>query len=279
MILIADSGSTKTDWRLISNSIEISQHITKGLNPYHLSETQISEEVFVLSKKIDAAKISALFFYGAGCSTETKKQNVKNALQKIFVNANIEVEHDLLAAARATCLNEKGMAAILGTGANSCLFNGKEIIENIPSLGYLLGDEGSGAYMGRKLLIQYLQQELPKDLMEAFKKNYPFSLEQILDSVYKLSMPSRYLASFAPFLLQHKNHPHIRLLIENAFQLFFTRYICKYTNYHTLPLHFVGSVAFYHHEALQYVAEKNNVRIGKIIEKPIAGLVLYHTGM
>jgi N-acetylglucosamine kinase-like BadF-type ATPase len=277
MILIADSGSTKTDWRFIEPSGVITQHITSGLNPYHLSEIQIAQEISKLSSAIACTEVQNVFFYGAGCSVKTKIENVKNAIKSIFVNAEIEVEHDLLAAARATCLNQAGMVAILGTGANSCQFNGKEITENVPSLGYLLGDEGSGAYMGRILLTQYLQNELPQELTKAFQKQYPENLERILDNIYKQAMPSRYLASFAPFLLHHKNHHHIRQLVAEAFQLFFTRYICKYSQHKTLPLHFVGSIAFYHNDTLQYVAEKNSITLGKIIEKPIAGLVLYHT--
>jgi len=277
MILIADSGSTKTDWRTIEPSGTISQYVTSGLNPYHLSEIQIAQEISKLKNVIACAEVQKIFFYGAGCSADAKKENVKNAIKSIFINAYVEVEHDLLAAARATCLNKAGMAAILGTGANSCQFNGKEITENVPSLGYLLGDEGSGAYMGRILLTRYLQQELPQELALAFKKQYPENLEQILDNIYKQPMPSRFLASYAPFLLHHKNHVFIKQLVVDAFQLFFTRYISKYSEHKSLPLHFVGSIAFYHNDTLHYVAEKNGITLGKIIEKPIAGLVLYHT--
>ncbi len=223
-----------------------------------------------------ADEIEEIFFYGAGCSTPTKKAQVESVLKTLFPKAIVEVEHDLLAAARATCLHSPGMVAILGTGANSCRFDGSQIVENIPSLGYLLGDEGSGAYIGRQLLIHFLHQELPADLQEEFASTYPQSLEQTLDALYKGTMPSRMLASYMPFMQKNMAHPFIQQLIKEAFSLFFVRYICKYHTYSSLPLHVVGSVGYYFHTLLNEVAETHGVKLGTMLRQPIAGLVLFH---
>jgi N-acetylglucosamine kinase-like BadF-type ATPase len=278
-ILIADSGSTKTDWRFIDENREILSFRSEGYNPYLISGEEMEEslrrEVFTqLGNRIP----SELFFYGAGCGADEKKAIVKNALAGIFPNVKIEVNHDLLAAARALCGKEKGIAAILGTGSNSCTFDGKTILENRPSLGYVLGDEGSGAAMGKELLRKFFYDDMDPFLKENFVKRFNLSQSEILDTIYKKPLPNRYLASFAKFIFQNiDNQQCAEIVIEN-FRAFFKHHILRYPQAHEWPLHVTGSVGFYFSNILRRVAEEQEVRLGRVIETPISGLVNFHIG-
>lgn len=275
-ILIAESGSSKTDWRFLNDENQLSFQ-TIGFNPYHISEQTILDELNNSKLKDIKEKVDVLFFYGAGCSSTEKKNEIQSALQLFFTQCKIKVEHDLLAAARAACGKEKGMVAILGTGSNSCLYNGEEIIANIPALGYILGDEGSGSYMGKKLIQMYLYGDLEKELNDAFESNYEYRMASILDAVYKKELPNRFLAQFTRFIKQKEAYPQMNLLIENAFVDFFENHIIRYDDYKKVPLNIVGSIGNVFQTQLNSVAQKYEVKIGKVIKQPIEELVDFHT--
>lgn len=277
MILIADGGSTKTDWRLIVDGREYKQVQTTGFNPYILGTEQIEEILWKeLQPFIDNQRIASIFYYGAGCSTPVKNMIVETALQNVFPNAKIEVSHDLLAAAHALCGNTEGIAAILGTGSNSCYYDGTKISETIFSLGYFFGDEGSGAYLGTQLLKAFLHDELPDDLKENLKNFYNGSLESILDAVYNKPAPNKFLASFSRFIGENRNHPFIRQMITDAFRKFFKYQVCCFSRHKEAPVHFVGSVAFHYRDILTEVGKEFGITTGKFIQAPIDGLIEYH---
>ena len=281
MILIADSGSTKTEWILLNQKEVVAELYTQGINPYFQTVEQIaavfSGELIPELPAIHIPTISAVFYYGAGCSSIEKCAMVKQPLTQIFKNAHVEVDHDLLAAARAACGTQTGIAAILGTGSNSCLFDGKVIVANQPSLGFIMGDEGSGGHIGKELLKQYVYSELPADLYELFIREYMLTKEIILEHIYKKPMPNRYAASFTRFVGKHIAHPHMQQLVIDSFTEFFKRHIASYPNYQTYSLSAVGSVASIFSEQLQAVANQYSIRIQHIIQKPMEGLIHYHT--
>jgi N-acetylglucosamine kinase-like BadF-type ATPase len=282
MILIADSGSTKTDWRLIDDKNNIHQANTQGINPYFVSTDDIykileNELLPALPAYIQNEKIE-IHFYGAGCSSIEKCNDVKSGIEKVFNHALITVEHDLLAAARALCGHKEGLAAILGTGSNSCYYNGKEIVQNQPSLGFILGDEGSGAYLGKQLICDFLNEEMPNEIYDRIKERFKLSKDEVLENVYKKPFPSRYLASFSKFIYQNLKHEYCNQLVIDAFSLFFDRHICKYPRKGELPLGIVGSVGFYYSNIISRIADEKGIPMGKVLESPIAGLTLYHTG-
>lgn len=282
MILIADSGSTKTDWRLIDRNNKEYRFNTIGFNPFFQDSTMIANEL----KQLLGPEVStitqtnkedlSIYFYGAGCSSNEKCEIVKKALITVFPEASVEVDHDLLAAARSLLGKNEGIAAILGTGSNSCHYDGKEIVSNVTSLGYILGDEGSGAFIGKHFIQDYLNKDLPANIAEHFYETCNLSSENILDAVYKQPMPSRFLASFSKFINQHKNETYFVDLIEYNFEQFFIKHICKYEKYQELELSCVGSVAYYYSDILNSVAKRKNVTLGKIIESPITNLTSYH---
>lgn len=276
MILIADSGSTKTDWRIIDVNKKIHQAQSEGFNPnYDSGNFVASVQQQLLPTLTDTTTL--VYFYGAGCSTDLNQTIAHKTLSGLFPQAVIHVHHDLLAAARALCGHQPGIACILGTGSNACFYNGDKITGNTVNLGYLLGDEGSGYYLGKTLLMAYLHQELPDDLAKRFAKRYPnTSREEILENLYHKPYPNRYLASFTKFLFDYQKQPVIYRLIYNCFEEFFDKYILKLNNPAQHPVHFVGSVAFYFSNILRQVANDKNLRTGNILETPIAGLTLYH---
>lgn len=277
MILIADGGSTKTDWRLIKEGREYKQIQTSGFNPYLVGSNEIEEILWKeLQPYIDNTSVSTVYYYGAGCSTPVKNMIVETAFEKIFPNARLYISHDLLAASHALCGDEEGIAAILGTGSNSCYYDGKDIKEGIFSLGYFFGDEGSGAYLGKQLLIAYLHKELPQDLDAQFREEFNMSNENILDAVYTKPAPSRFLASFSRFINQNREHPFIYKLIIEAFRAFYKYQVCCYSRHKNVPVHFVGSVAFHYQDILISVGMEFGIKTGKFIQAPIDGLVEYH---
>jgi len=277
MILIADSGSTKTDWRLVNETEQVQSFQTIGFNPYYISEQQILDEFSKSALTEIKQQVTQVFFYGAGCSSAAKSGEIKQALQQFFTKATIEVDHDLLAAARAVSGNKAGLVAILGTGSNTCFFDGTSIVKNVSSLGFILGDEGSGAHLGKTLVTAYLNNELSTELQQAFQQKYQLTLLDILDAVYKKPMPNRFLAQFAPFVLEHKQHPQIVAIINACFSQFFEKHICKYENYQTYPLNMVGSIGFAFKNEIEQVASHFGVNMGIVIKQPIDGLVKFHT--
>ena len=276
MILVADSGSTKTDWRIIDAHGKIHQVKTAGLNPYHQSSDEIAQ---VLDQELlpqITVPVEQVFFYGAGCANPSVNQTAVQALASIFSAAQIQVESDLLAAARALCGHEAGIACILGTGANSCRYDGQTITDNVPPLGYVLGDEGSGSYIGKELLNRYLKRDMPEPLRSQFTKRYAVTTEAVLDHVYRQPQANTYLASFARFAFHHLKHPYIMRMMYEGFRQFFEKNVRPYENYQTHKVHFTGSIAFYYSNVLRQVANDLDFSVQNIVESPIAGLTLYH---
>ena len=276
MILIADCGSTKTDWVLCEGDDIIARVRTQGLNPTH----QESEEIFEilsaeLTDEITAHKPQKIYFYGAGCAYETANNRMRRALEGIFATKEIEINSDLLAAARALCKHEEGIACILGTGSNSCLFDGEKIIDNTPSLGYILGDEGSGAHLGRQLISDCIKKQLPKKICDKFFEQYDLSVATILEKTYHSSLPNRWLASFTPFLSEHKLVPEINTMLKQCFKQFFQRNTMTYRR-SWLPIHIIGNIGINFSEEIKETAESLGLSIGNIVDSPMNGLIEYH---
>ena len=277
IILIADSGSTKTEWCLINGKTKKTV-ITQGLSPYFLSAKQIELIIAAeLVPKLNNIQPDEVFFYGTGCSNADNVKLVKSALKKVFKTAQVTVNHDLMGAARALCGTEKGVACILGTGSNSCYFNGKKIITNSPGLGYILGDEGSGAYMGKKVIQYFLYNTFDADLMDRFAAKFNTNSDEILSSVYKKPLPNRYLASFAIFLVENRGHYMIENIIEDGFNDFFFNHIYKYKESWTLPIHFTGSIAYGFKDVLKEMCNSYELQLGRVLKKPMDGLIKFHS--
>jgi N-acetylglucosamine kinase-like BadF-type ATPase len=274
--LIADSGSTKCEWCLINNGKK-KTILTQGISPYFLDTNQIIELLQKeLLPKLKNVEIANIYFYGTGLSNVNNVKIVNTALKKLFKGAKIEINHDLLAAARALCGNKKGIACILGTGSNSCFFNGKKIVKNSPGLGYVLGDEGSGAYLGKKVLQYYLYQTFDEDLLSRFEKQFNTNKTEILDAVYKKPLANRYLATFNNFLVDNRGHYMVENIIEDALNDFFFTHLPKYTESWTLPINFVGSVAHGYKDVLKELCNVYELELGIILKKPMEGLINFH---
>ena len=280
MILIADSGSTKTDWRLINKQNSIDQGKTAGFNPFYQSAqdilTEIEQALVPQLGHEHIGKVEEVHYYGAGCSTAANVEIVYQALTAVFPQASIAINNDLLAAARALCGKEAGIVGILGTGSNSCFYDGDKIVYNRPNLGFVLGDEGSGAFLGKKLVTAYLYGEMSQPLMERFSKRYNITREEVMDHVYKQSFPNRYMASFSQFLYHNLKEPFIYRLVYDSFSELFDRHILKYERASEHKVHFVGSIAFYYSNLLRQVANDKGITLRNIMESPIAGLTLFH---
>ena len=274
--LIADSGATKCEWCLITNGKK-KIIITQGISPYFLNQ----EQIIVLLKqellsKIKDVVVNEIFYYGTGLSNINNVKIMKTALKKLFPNAKIEANHDLLAAARALCGNKKGIACILGTGSNSCYYNGKKIIKNSPGLGYILGDEGSGAYLGKKVVQYYLYKTYDEELMTRFEKYFNTDKTEILENVYKKPLANRYLASFTNFLADNRGHYMIENIIEDGLNDFYFNHLYKYRESWILPINFVGSVAFGFKDVLKDLCNTYELELGIVLKKPMEGLIDYH---
>jgi glucosamine kinase len=273
--LIADSGSTKAEWCLLDGKKK-KTFFTQGLSPYFLTSEQIQKIIETELKIKMKQEPAEVFFYGTGCASAANAKIVKKALQKVFPKATIAVDHDLMGAAKALCGKEKGIACILGTGSNSCYYNGKKIVKNSPGLGYVLGDEGSGAYLGKKVIQYYLYNTFDADLMDRFNAKFNTSNAEILEAVYKKPLPNRYLASFAVFLAENRGHYMIENIIEDGFNDFFFNHIYKYRESWILPINFIGSVAFGFKDVLKDMCNSYELQLGKVLQKPMDGLIKYH---
>ncbi len=275
MILIADSGGSKTDWRVIDKNGIVDQARTSGLNPFYKSREAIAQEIESLQSNI-SNEIDHIYFYGAGCSTEHNCNVITNTLSPLFPKATISVDHDLIGAARALCNREPGIACILGTGANSCLYDGNSITNNIPSLGYILGDEGGGSHLGKTLLADFVRDEIPAHLKDALINQFNISREMIVENVYLKPNAIQFLAGFAKFIYNNIEEPYFHDMIYHGFEIFFEKNIIKYPDYKVYKVHFCGAVAFYFNSLLRKVAADKGITVGNIIESPIAGLSVYH---
>lgn len=279
MILIADGGSTKTNWCLLNEAGRKIHFNTEGYNPYFAKQDYIEQSLrTTLPDNLDASKVEEVYYYGAGCSTDANKKIVADAMQKVFVNAKINVDHDLLASCRALLGDEPGFAAILGTGTNTCLYDGKEITLNIDSLGYFLGDEGSGSNIGKRLLADYMKGFMPKGLSESFFNIYGLTNEDIFDNIYNKPLPNRFCASFSKFLYDFKaEYPeYMEDVVDTAFTAFFEKLVIHYPNYKKHLLNVVGSVGYSFRDRLSVIADRFEMGVGKIIRSPIDDLVEYH---
>ncbi|MBL7720372.1 MAG: N-acetylglucosamine kinase [Chitinophagaceae bacterium] len=275
--LIADSGATKAEWCLV-NGGKIKTIFTQGISPYFLNTVQITDLLIKeLKPKLKNVSIDEVFYYGTGCANPENAKSVKKAITKVLPGSKVAVTHDLMAAARALCGRKKGIACILGTGSNSCYFDGKKIVKNSPGLGYVLGDEGSGAYLGKKVIQYYLYGTFDDELMGRFDVTYTTNKSEILENVYKKPLPNRYLAGFARFLADNRGHYMIENIIEDGLNDFFFNHLCKYRETWTLPVSFAGSVAFGFKDVLQDLCNSYEFDLGRVMKNPMEGLLEYHS--
>ena len=279
MILVADCGSTKIDWCLLNDGKVEKQVFTMGMNAVMLTEEEIRQRIAdELVGELSGYDVTEVYFYGAGCISPEVCGNVERAIRANFPQAGtVEVHTDLLAAARALCGHEAGIACIMGTGSNSCYYDGQDIVENVSPLGYILGDEGSGAVLGKILLGDVLKNQLPEDLCAKFLDQFELDRLTIIRRVYKEPQGNRFLASVSPFLIQNIDRPEIHALVLNAFKAFFVRNIAQYPAYRELSVNFIGSIAYYYHAVLTEAAEACGCRVGQIVKSPMEGLIKFHT--
>ena len=280
MILIADSGSTKTDWCVVENGQPIQQISTKGINPFFQSEEEISNEIATsLLPQLKTNALDAVYFYGAGCGFPDKIAMVHRAITKhLQIKREVEVNTDMLAVAHGLCQHEAGIACIMGTGSNSCYYDGKQIVSNVSPLGFILGDEGSGAVLGKLLVGDILKHQMTPELKEKFLKQFGLTPADIIDHVYRKPFPNRFLASLSPFLAQNIDEPCIHALVLGSFKSFLKRNVMQYENFRNSKVHFIGSVAFYYKTILAEAAQEMNIQLGTIIKSPMEGLIKYHSG-
>ncbi len=250
---------------------------TKGFNPFFYEPAEIAAELQqVFADKMAVSEVEAVYYYGAGCSDTMRCEMMAQGLHPVFPHSKIEVSHDLEGSARATCGNDPGIACIIGTGSNSCYYDGTKIIDHVPNLGFLMGDEGSGSHLSKKLLRCYFYREMSQDLAEKFRARFNIEERAFLNKVYSHHAPNTYLASFAIFLSENKTHPLIQEIIKSSIGEFLDRHPCKYPGYQKLPIHFVGSIAFHFKDILKESMEERNLILGKLIQKPIEPLLEYH---
>ena len=278
MIIVADSGSTKTTWCLCETESHATRFVqTAGINPYYQGEKEISA---TLEKEFttDPGKVDSVFFYGAGCANHSVNTIVYNAVSRYFGVTRVEVESDLMAAARSLCGHSPGIACILGTGSNSCYYDGKSIVHHVSPLGFILGDEGSGGVLGRKLLSDVLKHQLPSSLIEAFYSKYQTNVSEILENIYRKPFPNRYSARFARFIHENIGEKALRDLVVNEFRQFFLRNVMQYPQSGNCDIHFSGSIAYYFPDLLKEAALSLELQVGKIEKEPIGGLIEFHLG-
>jgi len=276
MVIIADCGSTKCDWLLVHGGRDHQLENTVGFSPFFHTTSEIEEILAAqLVPKLEPKSVDRIWFYGTGVHDEHRTEIVATALRNIFPNAQVEVEHDLLGAARATCKRSPGIACILGTGSNSCYYDGQKILDNVISLGWLLGDEGSGTHLGKALLRAWFYHELPSDLNAAFDAEHPEGPDAIKDRVYEKGA-NAYLASFTRFLGDHLTHPFVQQLVKDSLGAFLDHHVRKYSGHLQVPIHFVGSIAYHFKDLLEQSMESRKLQLGVVVRKPIYSLAEYH---
>lgn len=279
MKIIADSGSTKTSWKLIGHSGQSIDIITSGINPFFRSEEDIYQELIQHLLPESGPDIQEIYFYGAGIVNAEKGDIVRRALNRIYTQATIEAHSDVLGAARALFGHKPGIACILGTGSNTCLYDGEKITHGISPLGFILGDEGSGAVMGRKLLGDYFKEVMPIPLRDEFAKRYSITREEALNRVYRTEKPNQFLAQFVPFLSEHKNSAYCQGLVQQSFMEYFERNVVKLPHYTSYPIGFIGSVAWYFSHILNTTSSYFGFEETTIIKDPIDGLERYYSNL
>lgn len=278
MQLIADSGSTKVDWRAIKDDGSIVEISTEGINPVFITPEEI---VKILSQKllpVIGPGVKNVYFYGAGVVSPQLIATLSESFKKVFPESETFAASDVLAAARALCGHNPGIACIMGTGSNSCFYDGENIAKNVRAGGFILGDEASGGVLGKKLISDFIKGLLPAHIQAEFDKRYDLDYMKVVEKVYKQPMPSRFLASFAPFINEFITDPYMENLVNTSFDEFFKRNISQY-DYKNHTVNFVGSIAYYFKDKLVAAAEKNGMKVGRVLKTPIEGLVEYHKGI
>lgn len=275
MRLIIDAGSTKMEWILLDGNIVKQRLYTEGFNPNY-SDRQCLVEMCRGASLPNG--IQSIHYYGTGCGNEQNCQTIKEVFQNQFPDADIHVTHDLMAACHAVLGHERGVACILGTGSNSCLYDGESIIEKAVSLGYLVGDEGSGMHIGREVVRAYFYDFMPDDLRIKFDAEYHLALKDFIQRLYHEGQPSKYLATFAKFAGEHQNHPFIRDLVKGCFKAFIEAFILRYEDCKSLKISFVGSVAFHFQDILKESFAEYGLTLGKVMQVPAEGLIKYYQG-
>lgn len=277
MILLADSGSTKTDWGLVENGKLVKRLRTSGMNPFQMSEEAITEEIKThLVPELPGTVLDEVHFYGAGCTKE-KQPIVERALRaNLTINGECEVASDMLGAARGICDHKPGIACILGTGSNSCSYDGKNLVKNVSPLGFILGDEGSGAVLGKLLVGDVLKNQMPEAITKRFFEKYKLTSAEIIDRVYRQPKPNTFLASFVPFLEENIDEPKIYNLVKESFRSFLRRNVMQYDGWQTLPIGFNGSIAKIYKKPLLEALEEEGMHLGRIIQAPMEAMVEYH---
>lgn len=277
MILLADSGSTKTDWGLVENGKLVKRLRTSGMNPFQMSEEAITEEIKThLVPELPGTVLDEVHFYGAGCTKE-KQPIVERALRaNLTINGECEVASDMLGAARGICGHKPGIACILGTGSNSCSYDGKNLVKNVSPLGFILGDEGSGAVLGKLLVGDVLKNQMPEAITKRFFEKYELTSAEIIDRVYRQPKPNTFLASFVPFLEENIDEPKIYNLVKESFRSFLRRNVMQYDGWQTLPIGFNGSIAKIYKKPLLEALEEEGMHLGRIIQAPMEAMVEYH---
>ena len=273
--LIVDSGATKALWSVANDGERLLSFQTHGIQPFFLTDQEILDQLQHVSQRINFP-IQTIFFYGTGCNTLENKHRLKIAFQEVFMDAHVVVDTDILAAARACCLHQPGIACILGTGSNVCRFDGTKIVENAGGLGYILGDEGSGADLGKTLVKNYLEGNLPPTLTNKLEQQYSLRRDFVLHGVYQGQFPNRYMSTFAPFLSDHISDLFIQKMVKDQFKSFFERNVLKVQYAYELPIHFVGSVAYFFEDVLRETGDALGLNTQKIIRQPMDGLVQFH---
>ena len=277
MILIADSGSTKCSWALCEeNGNLVKEIMTIGFNPYFIDKKNVLKELEKSNLTEHNKEIKEVHFYGAGCSSKEKNNIISESLQSFFINSKINIKHDIDAACYAMYSGNPNITCILGTGSNSCFYDGKNIIENAPSLGFLVGDEASGNYFGKKILSLYFNNIMPEDLKLKFESGFESNLSIIKENIYNNNRSNVYLSKYFPFISENKNHPIIQNLINNALNDFFNLHVCCYKDYRNLEINFIGSVSYFLSEEIKKIAEQHNCKIGGIVKNPINNLIDFH---
>lgn len=277
MFFVVESGSTKSDWVLIENKNSQSFYSTMGFNPYFHSSDRIESELRMNSEIMKVAdSVKGVYFYGAGCSSVELNQIVEIGLRRIFPNADILVEHDLLACAYSTYDGKPVISCIIGTGSNSCYFDGKNVSEEIPALGYILGDEGSGSFFGKQLISNFLYKRLPREISDDFIQTYNLGKDELIDRVYMRENANVFIASFMPFIAKHKSHEYIKKMVRDGFKRFLEIHVSCYRNYREVEVNFVGSISEIFEEQLREAAIEFGIQIGRIIRRPVDSLVNYH---
>ncbi|MCD2422932.1 N-acetylglucosamine kinase [Niabella pedocola] len=275
--LIADAGSTKVEWCLLNNG-KTKTVLTSGVSPYFLNGDQIAALLTKeLLPKLKNVVVDEVFYYGTGCLNPDNRKMVQKSLRGLFREAKVQVWHDVEGAARGLCGKSKGVACILGTGASACYYDGRKIQKNSPGLGYVLGDEGSGAYLGRKVIQYFLYNTFDEDLRARFDAAYVTNATEILERVYKQPLPNRYLAGFAKFLADNRGHYMVENIIEDGLNDFFFTHLCKFQEAWKYPISFVGSIAFGFKDVLKELCSSYSFELGKVLQKPMKGLVEYHS--